>query len=58
MEISINKKIGSNVLQIKIEERDDKEAMARAIFFLEKDTCLFIDLEEVLLTKGDVSPPS
>jgi hypothetical protein len=41
MEISINKKIDNNLLQIKIEERDDKEALARAIFFLEKDVCLF-----------------
>jgi hypothetical protein len=41
MEININKKIGSNVLQIKIDEKDTKEALSQAIFFTERDICLF-----------------
>jgi len=39
MILKVKKQIGNDVLEVEIDERDEKEALARAVFFLEPDYC-------------------
>lgn len=40
MNIKINKKIGDNAIQIEIDEKDNKEAIAQMTFWATRDICL------------------
>lgn len=39
MEIKVQKKIGTSVLDITIDEKDEREALAKATFYLQPDYC-------------------
>src|SRR3990167_6008544 len=39
MNIKINKKIGLNTMQIEIDEKNDKEALAKALVYVQPDYC-------------------
>ncbi|MCK9370639.1 hypothetical protein M0R04_12075 [Candidatus Dojkabacteria bacterium] len=39
MKLTIKKQLTNNVLEVEIDERDDKEALAKATVFMQKDVC-------------------
>jgi len=39
MKITVNKKLRDDVLSVEIEEKDDKEGISKALFFMQPDYC-------------------
>jgi hypothetical protein len=48
MKLTVSKQIGNSTLSVEIDERDDKEALAKATIFMVPDICLACKSTEVV----------